>query len=236
MFIVTRSTAFRFAVFVGYIEGPYHITMWPYNAFCLPKRDGTTSQCLSVLKHVKHSKEGMITKTFIMLGLGETVDELKEAMDDLHSIDVDILTLEQYLQISGCMTHYVKGKPIALTMKVIHAHKNCTEWSPNVYFEADIAVNLEAELARSEADHEPQISRREKNPLNMKHHLSTFLLRYGVYQCLQVTKLMWNATSFCTTIAQAGYEGEVVARWMLLHLNYKQRQEIRWELQRRGHF
>ncbi|KAL8483558.1 hypothetical protein ACS0TY_026298 [Phlomoides rotata] len=48
-------------------------------------------QSLSVLKHAKLSKEGMITKTSIMLGLGETDDELKEAMADLWAIGVDIL-------------------------------------------------------------------------------------------------------------------------------------------------
>ncbi|KAL4606667.1 hypothetical protein ACB092_09G120300 [Castanea dentata] len=40
----------------------------------------------------------MITKSSIMLGLGESDDELKEAMADLRAIDVDILTLGQYLQ------------------------------------------------------------------------------------------------------------------------------------------
>nr|AFK39514.1 unknown [Lotus japonicus] len=40
----------------------------------------------------------MITKTSIMLGLGESDDELKEVMADLRAIDVDILTLGQYLQ------------------------------------------------------------------------------------------------------------------------------------------
>ncbi|CAH2073531.1 unnamed protein product [Thlaspi arvense] len=55
-------------------------------------------QSMSVLKHAKMSKPGMITKTSIMLGLGETDQELKEAMDDLRAIDVDILTLGQYLQ------------------------------------------------------------------------------------------------------------------------------------------
>ena len=35
-----------------------------------------------------------------MLGLGESDDELKEAMADLRDIDVDILTLGQYLQVS----------------------------------------------------------------------------------------------------------------------------------------
>lgn len=57
-------------------------------------------QSLSVLKHAKHSKEGLITKTSIMLGLGETDDEVKEAMADLRAIDVDIVTFGQYLQVS----------------------------------------------------------------------------------------------------------------------------------------
>lgn len=55
---------------------------------------------MAVLKHAKHSKEGMITKSSIMLGLGESEDEIKEAMADLRAIDVDILTLGQYLQVS----------------------------------------------------------------------------------------------------------------------------------------
>ncbi|CAI0545486.1 unnamed protein product [Linum tenue] len=55
-------------------------------------------QSLTVLRHAKLSKDGMITKTSLMLGLGESDDELKEAMADLRAIDVDILTLGQYLQ------------------------------------------------------------------------------------------------------------------------------------------
>ncbi|KAL5726412.1 lipoyl synthase [Ranunculus cassubicifolius] len=58
-------------------------------------------QSLSVLKHAKIFKPEMTTKTSIMLGLGETDEELKEAMDDLRAIDVDILTLGQYLQPTG---------------------------------------------------------------------------------------------------------------------------------------
>ncbi|PIA33153.1 hypothetical protein AQUCO_04200128v1 [Aquilegia coerulea] len=55
-------------------------------------------QSLSVLKHAKLCKAGMITKTSIMLGLGETDEEVREAMSDLRAIDVDILTFGQYLQ------------------------------------------------------------------------------------------------------------------------------------------
>jgi lipoate synthase len=56
-------------------------------------------QSLAVLKHAKASKKGMVTKSSIMLGLGETDEEVKQTMADLRAIDVDILTLGQYLQV-----------------------------------------------------------------------------------------------------------------------------------------
>lgn len=56
-------------------------------------------QSLAVLKHAKTSKVGMVTKSSIMLGLGETDDEVKQTMADLRAVDVDILTLGQYLQV-----------------------------------------------------------------------------------------------------------------------------------------
>ncbi|EEC79513.1 hypothetical protein OsI_20590 [Oryza sativa Indica Group] len=55
-------------------------------------------QSLAVLKHAKNCKDGMVTKSSIMLGLGETDEEVKQTMCDLRAIDVDILTLGQYLQ------------------------------------------------------------------------------------------------------------------------------------------
>ncbi len=51
---------------------------------------------LEVLFRLK--KGGMKTKSGVMLGLGETHDEIIETMEDLRSVDVDILTLGQYLQ------------------------------------------------------------------------------------------------------------------------------------------
>ena len=51
---------------------------------------------LSVLKYLKEG--GMRTKTGIMLGLGETEDEVIEAMKDLVAVGLDVLTLGQYLQ------------------------------------------------------------------------------------------------------------------------------------------
>jgi lipoic acid synthetase len=53
---------------------------------------------LEVLFRLK--KGGMRTKSGIMLGLGETPEEVIESMQDLRSVDVDILTLGQYLQPS----------------------------------------------------------------------------------------------------------------------------------------
>ena len=55
-------------------------------------------QSLEVLQFYKSG--GMRTKSSIMLGLGETRDEVVTAMRDLRSVDCDILTLGQYLRPS----------------------------------------------------------------------------------------------------------------------------------------
>ena len=54
------------------------------------------NRSLEVLRRLKEG--GMRTKSGIMLGLGETEEEVVEAMDDLRSVGVDVLTLGQYLQ------------------------------------------------------------------------------------------------------------------------------------------
>lgn len=51
---------------------------------------------LEVLRRLK--KGGMRTKSGVMLGLGETEQEVLETMDDLIAVGVDVLTLGQYLQ------------------------------------------------------------------------------------------------------------------------------------------
>ncbi|MFN3342828.1 MAG: lipoyl synthase [Flavobacteriales bacterium] len=53
---------------------------------------------LEVLLRLKQA--GLRTKSGVMLGLGETEDEILETLDDLRSVQVDILTLGQYLQPS----------------------------------------------------------------------------------------------------------------------------------------
>ena len=47
---------------------------------------------------MRSKRAGLRTKSGIMLGLGETDQEVEESMDDLRSVGVDILTLGQYLQ------------------------------------------------------------------------------------------------------------------------------------------
>ena len=57
-------------------------------------------QSLSVLEHVKRLDTNIYTKSSIMLGLGETEEELFQTMRDLRAVGVDILTLGQYLRPS----------------------------------------------------------------------------------------------------------------------------------------
>tara|TARA_B100001123_G_scaffold427071_1_gene542113 strand:+ start:581 stop:1519 length:939 start_codon:yes stop_codon:yes gene_type:complete len=53
---------------------------------------------LNLLKSVKKINKTIFTKSGIMLGLGETKDEVLQVMDDLLSVNVDFLTIGQYLQ------------------------------------------------------------------------------------------------------------------------------------------
>jgi lipoic acid synthetase len=65
-----------------------------------PVRDPRASyeQTLAVLAHAKRFKPSVLTKTSLMLGLGETEEEIEQTMDDLREIGVDLLTLGQYLR------------------------------------------------------------------------------------------------------------------------------------------
>tara|TARA_B100000131_G_scaffold292417_1_gene306883 strand:+ start:517 stop:1437 length:921 start_codon:yes stop_codon:yes gene_type:complete len=55
---------------------------------------------LELLKNAKKINNNVFTKSGIMVGLGETRDEILQVMDDLKSADVDFLTIGQYLQPS----------------------------------------------------------------------------------------------------------------------------------------
>ncbi|ADV61940.1 lipoic acid synthetase [Isosphaera pallida ATCC 43644] len=55
---------------------------------------------LKVLAHAKRARPDLLTKSGLMLGLGETTEEILETLADLRSIGCDLLTLGQYLQPS----------------------------------------------------------------------------------------------------------------------------------------
>ena len=55
---------------------------------------------LEFLKHIKDRDKTMITKSGLMVGLGETFDELEQTFSDLKSVGCDIVTVGQYMQPS----------------------------------------------------------------------------------------------------------------------------------------
>ena len=60
-------------------------------------RRANYDQSLAVLKYAKNVGN-CITKTSLMLGLGESEEDLMETLHDLRAIDVDVVTFGQYLQ------------------------------------------------------------------------------------------------------------------------------------------
>src|SRR5271170_6967003 len=65
-----------------------------------PVRDARAgyAQTLDVLRGAKSYRPGVLTKTSLMLGLGEQDPEIRQTMLDLRSAGVDLLTLGQYLR------------------------------------------------------------------------------------------------------------------------------------------
>mmetsp|Transcript_11582 Transcript_11582/g.17682 ORF Transcript_11582/g.17682 Transcript_11582/m.17682 type:complete len:220 (+) Transcript_11582:141-800(+) len=55
-------------------------------------------QSLSTLQHAKVANPSLYTKTSLMLGLGETDEEVIQTMKDLRAINVDVVTFGQYLR------------------------------------------------------------------------------------------------------------------------------------------
>jgi lipoic acid synthetase len=62
---------------------------------------------LEVLSHVKQRDSSMWTKSSLMVGIGETDDEIHEALSDLRDVGVDVVTIGQYLRPT------VKHAPVA---------------------------------------------------------------------------------------------------------------------------
>lgn len=62
------------------------------------RRNAKYQRTLDLLDQVKQTAPGMITKSGLMLGLGETREELLDVFADLRRVGCDMLTLGQYLQ------------------------------------------------------------------------------------------------------------------------------------------
>ncbi len=67
--------------------------------FKTARPQGNYRQSLDVLKYIKDNSD-IPTKSGMMVGLGETQDDIKQTLDDLRSVNCDILTIGQYIQPS----------------------------------------------------------------------------------------------------------------------------------------
>lgn len=80
------------------------LAVFAHNVECVPRLDALVrdprasfEQSLQVLRGAKQLRPDIWTKSSIMVGLGESDDEVTDAMRKLHSANVDMLTLGQYL-------------------------------------------------------------------------------------------------------------------------------------------
>ena len=61
-------------------------------------RRATFQQSLAVLRTAKAAEPSLITKTSLMLGLGETNEQMIDALTQLRAADVDVVTFGQYMR------------------------------------------------------------------------------------------------------------------------------------------
>lgn len=84
------------------------LSVFAHNVECVPRLDRTVrdhrasfSQSLKILEQAKKIRPDIITKTSLMVGVGETDEEIIEAMKIIRNADVDLLTIGQYLAPSS---------------------------------------------------------------------------------------------------------------------------------------
>ena len=90
--VATTVTEGRPDVFAHNVETVERLQRTVRDARCSMERS------LAVLRHAKAVSPETYTKSSIMVGLGETRDEVLETMRALRAVDVDVLTLGQYLR------------------------------------------------------------------------------------------------------------------------------------------
>lgn len=109
-----RKDGLRVETLIGDFQGKLHLVdqvvkggmdVLAHNLETVERLQGTVRdrragyhQSLSVLRRAKEARPDVVTKSSLMLGLGETSEELHQALQDLRDHDVDIVTFGQYLQ------------------------------------------------------------------------------------------------------------------------------------------
>jgi len=74
----------------------------------LARHGGRYDRTLELFRRARATAPELTTKSGLILGLGETTDELIETLRDLRAVDVDLLTLGQYLRPSPAHLPVVK--------------------------------------------------------------------------------------------------------------------------------
>jgi lipoic acid synthetase len=87
-----------------YLLDDIPLAVFAHNVECVPRLDrhvrdprASFGRSLRVLRRAKELRPNLLTKSSMMIGLGETNEEVTDAMHRLRAADVDMLTLGQYL-------------------------------------------------------------------------------------------------------------------------------------------
>ena len=96
--------------------------------FKTARPQGNYENSLAVLKYIKENSN-IITKSGLMIGLGETFEQIEETLQDLHSVGCDIVTIGQYIQPSKqhlpvskyyTLEEYEELKKLAASVGITH--------------------------------------------------------------------------------------------------------------------
>jgi lipoic acid synthetase len=89
---------------LAHLLGGAPLAVFAHNVECVPRLDrvvrdplASFAQSLGVLRRAKRLRPDLLTKSSIMIGLGETDEEVTDAMRQLRQAEVDLLTLGQYI-------------------------------------------------------------------------------------------------------------------------------------------
>jgi lipoic acid synthetase len=90
------------------------LAVFAHNVECVPRLDkrvrdprASFEQSLEVLRASKRLRPDLMTKSSLMIGLGETDEEVADALRRLHSAEVDMVTLGQYIAPGRPGTRYL---------------------------------------------------------------------------------------------------------------------------------